>query len=528
MKSPGFGFLLLTGCVLTASGTAQFQSCGPAVALEVVGNHAVGDDPWSLATCDLNGDGRVDLAVPNSDSDDVTILLGVGDGTFLPASPVPVGGGPFWVAVADLDGDGHEDLATANIGSDDVSVALGLGGAVFGPAQHFPVGVDPTAVVIADLDSDGVVDLAVAEPSEVRVMIGVGDGTFLAGQTYPAGFPWTIYAADLDDDGSDDLILGNTFFVETVTVLMNKGDGTFDDVASYSTGICEPWYLTIADYNADGIEDIGAASRFPDCVGLQQGGSGRVSTLLGLGDGTFDAARETIIGGFPWGVGSADFDKDGWVDFVLTNTFSDDSVTIVRGLGNGFFAGPTDFTFGKEPEFLAVGDFDGDSIDDVVTVNRGSNDVTALVNFSVVQAPTTYCTAKVNTQGCVPAIDGTGNAGFSDPGPFAINAVNVLNQKPAIFFYGLNGRAAAPFLGGTLCVLPPVRRSPVLLSAGNPPPDDCSGSYSFDFNAWTQTGQDPALMVGDRVNGQYWTRDPAQPDGTGAGLTDAIEFELCP
>ena len=114
---------------------------------------------------------------------------------------------------------------------------------------------------------------------------------------------------------------------------------------------------------------------------------------------------------------------------------------------------------------------------------------------------------------------------MDDASPLVVTAQGVVNQKNGLWFYGTNGRAASPFLGGTLCVLPPLVRTPFQSSGGNPPPDDCSGAYALDFSALAPA--DPNLAPGDAVHAQYWFRDPAHPDGTGAGLSDAVEFELC-
>ena len=63
---------------------------------------------------------------------------------------------------------------------------------------------------------------------------------------------------------------------------------------------------------------------------------------------------------------------------------------------------------------------------------------------------------------------------------------------------------------------------------GNPPPNDCSGTFSFDFNQQIQSGVDPFLVAGGQANAQYWSRDPLIPDGSGASLSDAVGFEICP
>ena len=97
----------------------------------------------------------------------------------------------------------------------------------------------------------------------------------------------------------------------------------------------------------------------------------------------------------------------------------------------------------------------------------------------------------------------------------------MLNNKPGLLFYGLQGPATLPFLGGTLCVQPPLARTPVQSSGGNPLPDDCSGTYAFDFNALIQSGDAPLLVPGATANAQWYQRDPDDPFA--AGVSDALE-----
>lgn len=137
----------------------------------------------------------------------------------------------------------------------------------------------------------------------------------------------------------------------------------------------------------------------------------------------------------------------------------------------------------------------------------------------------TYCTAKVNSQGCTPALSFSGVPSLTHPGPFDITATQVINGKPGLLFYSHVGRDAVPFQGGTLCVRTPIQRTPIQSSGGNPPPDDCSGTYGFDFNGWIQAGADPIINLGSTLNAQFWYRDPESPTGT--GLTNAIEFIVC-
>ena len=77
-------------------------------------NYGAGTGPESVAVGDFNGDGKADLAVANWDSDNVSVLLGNGNGTFQAAVNYAAGTDPSSVAVGDFNGDGKADLAVAN------------------------------------------------------------------------------------------------------------------------------------------------------------------------------------------------------------------------------------------------------------------------------------------------------------------------------------------------------------------------------------------------------------------------------
>jgi hypothetical protein len=143
-----------------------------------------------------------------------------------------------------------------------------------------------------------------------------------------------------------------------------------------------------------------------------------------------------------------------------------------------------------------------------------------------------YCTAKTNSLGCVPTIGATGIASATAGSGFVITGSNVLNNKAGLLLYGTVGRFAFPFLGGTLCVRSP-RRSPPVSSGGNPPPNDCSGAYSFDMNCFAVggCGGTPAVELtipGTVVDCQWWGRDPGFAPPNGATLTNGLEYTVMP
>jgi len=179
-----------------------------------------------VAVADLDGDSVPDLVLANTLSDDVSVLLGNGDGSFQPAASFAAGNLPRWVAVADLDGDSAPDLVTANILSNNVNVLLGNGDGSFQPAASFPAGTIPFAVAVADLDGDSLPDIVTAnlDSEDVSVLPGNGDGTFQAPADFWAGRdPQGIAVADLDGDAAPDVVTANGSS-NNVTVLINLCD----------------------------------------------------------------------------------------------------------------------------------------------------------------------------------------------------------------------------------------------------------------------------------------------------------------
>jgi hypothetical protein len=135
----------------------------------------------------------------------------------------------------------------------------------------------------------------------------------------------------------------------------------------------------------------------------------------------------------------------------------------------------------------------------------------------------TYCTGKLNTDGCVPKIEFLGVPRLGGFLNFVLRGTGVLANANGLLIYSKSGANSAPFNGGTLCVGAGLLRTPGQNSGGAGP---CGGLLQFDFNSWIFLGGDPGLVAGQKVWAQYWYRDVASLGGT--GLTNGVTFTICP
>lgn len=155
---------------------------------------------------------------------------------------------------------------------------------------------------------------------------------------------------------------------------------------------------------------------------------------------------------------------------------------------------------------------------------------TSMEIYSACNSGTAYCTAGTTTNGCVPAISGSGTPSASAPSGFNINVNGVEGQKTGIIFYGVSGTQAVPWGVGSssfLCVKSPTQRSLPQGSGGVV--NTCTGSFTLDWNAYraanpTALGQ--PFSAGNSVWAQGWFRDPPAPKTT--NLSDGLAFTLCP
>jgi hypothetical protein len=229
---------------------------------------------------------------------------------------------------------------------------------------------------------------------------------------------------------------------------------------------------------------------------------------------------------------SGDLDADGNAD-VCWATFGSTGLVVQLGDGSGALGSGVGYVTGIQSYGSIVFDANLDGLLDVAVADTGSGTISVLLNRLGCPA-STYCTAKINALGCTPAITATGLPSASAASGFLIRCRQVRNNKSGLLFYGINGPAATAFQAGTLCVKPPIRRTPAVTSGGTPAPtNDCSGVYALDFSAFAAGALGgtplPALTLpGTVVQAQWWGRDPGFAAPNNTTLSDGLSFELCP
>ena len=222
----------------------------------------------------------------------------------------------------------------------------------------------------ADLNGDGNVDLAVANllGNDVSVLLNSGDGTFDDAVAYTTQSAQDLAVGDVDDDGDADLVVRRANGINDVLVLLNAGDGSF-----------VPGYSFDSDANALALDDLNDDG-FPDLVEADFD-SDTVSVRLGVGDGTFAApVAYTVAGGRDLAID--DLDGDGDLDIVVAADNWDDYsgygqawVTVLLGAGDGTVGAPATYPLPYDVEhlsFITTADLDGDSDVDVVTGPGGA------------------------------------------------------------------------------------------------------------------------------------------------------------
>ncbi len=221
-------------------------------------------DPNGISAVDFDGDGKTDLAVANNSATNVSVFRNTGSIgiiSFAPKVNFTTGSGPRSVSVADFDGDGKVDMAVPNFNSSTVSLFRNTGsiGTIsFATKVDFATGLAPISVSTSDFDGDGKPDLAVANINSAAVSVFRNTGasgtiSFATKVNFTTGTkPYSVSTGDFDGDGKTDLTVADNGS-NTVSVFRNAIAGVPPIVTAYATAnkVCAGESVKLTGSGAD-------------------------------------------------------------------------------------------------------------------------------------------------------------------------------------------------------------------------------------------------------------------------------------
>ena len=251
------------------------------------------------------------------------------------------------MASGDFNNDGKLDLAVANSVGNDVSILLGRGDGTFEGAVNYHVGLNPVSITVVDLNLDNKMDLAVAfhgdydtgQPGGIGLLLANGDGTFQPVSTVSLNwYPSHMAAGDFNGDHDPDLVVAGANSADSASVFLGNGDGTFQAPVSYDvTGVASS--VAVGDFNGDAKQDLVVTTSYARSERLL----GKVIVFLGKGDGSFQSLEASGDGGVPfWSVAVGDFNGDHRLDLTSItkmNVFQPPFTVTTFGKGDGTFGG---------------------------------------------------------------------------------------------------------------------------------------------------------------------------------------------
>jgi hypothetical protein len=449
----------------------------------------------------------------------------------------------------DFDSDGYDDIAfgwpgDAYAGPQSGAVWVYSGRTsqpllvMYGPTPVSHLG--SSIVTVDDLDGDGVPEIAAGAPGayvgtgRVRVYSG-RTGALLLERSGPANI--TGYGRrlgvldDLDGDGRRELVIRTAFQHHQATYLEIVSLATNASVLSLAAADVDV-IESCGDVDGDGVPDIVAAtgkSQVTSNTSAFRIYSGATGAVLGSSSLTYSTCCSS---GLSFVTRAGDLDGDGLAEEFMMIMQPDpytlqSSIRIFRGLQQ--LVEFHDIDPGATNRYVLNGaltpDLNGDGAQEFMTMTWSpANVVRVQWQTMLSPPPQNYCTGKLNSAGCIASIQTTGAISLTLGTGLTIQAFGAVNQKTGLFLWGRQP-AAAPFLGGTLCVATPIRRGPAHSSGGSPAGTDCSGVLTFDVSAGFVDTE--GLLLGAEIFGQFWHRDPSNPDGTRVALSDAVRALVC-
>jgi hypothetical protein len=263
--------------------------------------------------------------------------------------------------------------------------------------QSYPVGAGPAQLIVADFNGDHIPDLATVNTSAntVSILINNGDGTFRPQLEFATGSaPLALAAVDWNKDGKTDLVVVSTGAdtAHKVSILLGNGDGTFQPHRDIP-GAPNAGTIAVGDFNRDGNPDIATGTNSPVnavYVSLGNGKGGvlaqKITSGIGIGPQPPPDSNTFLLSK----IATADFNRDGKDDLYYVECC--DTFVIVQQGAFGVLVSNGDGTFTDHvitgpivpPNDLNVVDINQDGLSDAILPFDGCHEpctgVSVLIN----------------------------------------------------------------------------------------------------------------------------------------------------
>jgi len=394
---------------------------------------AVGNNPVALASSDFNNDNLPDLAVANQNDNTISVLLNQDNGNFVAATNSPftlasTETGPSAIATATF-GNAFTtssgvtslapDLVIANSTSNNVTILLGNGDGTFQEATGSPyaVGKNPSSVLVADFNGDGNPDFAVANKDDNTISIFKGDGQGGFTEFPGSPFPLTNTSA-ISEKGPIAMVTANfrgttnksnnspevdlavvNQSTNNVSILLGFVDSnsniSFTEAPNSPITVgSSPVAIATGDLNSDTVPDLAVVNQ----------GDNTVSVLLGSNnlDGTFAAASGSPLptATTPAGIVIANFTGGNFPSLAVTNK-GQGTLGIYVGLGAGTFSNRIEIGTPASPSAIISAVLTSTALPDVALTALGATANQGVV--TVIQDSTAFATGTGTTQSPYPA-----------------------------------------------------------------------------------------------------------------------------
>ncbi|MEQ1884529.1 MAG: FG-GAP-like repeat-containing protein [Bryobacteraceae bacterium] len=298
-----------------------------------------------------------------STSASIANVIADGLGNFLnsPGGPPNIGRAAQFGGGGKFTTSGTMGVAYITHSGSKVNVALGSASLSYTGVTQYETGQNPQNALTADFNGDSVLDIAVTYGGNfsdinggVAVLLNKGDGTFNNAVIYAAGkIPYGFTAYDVNGDSILDLVVADRG-TTNVYVLTGNANGTFNAGVPYAT-TGSPISITTGDFNGDAKPDIAASTSEP----------GGYSILLNNGNGTFRSGTSGLTGYYNTYIAAGDFDADAKLDLVVLDHNSQ-VLHVLRGSGTGSFQETAAYATSYSPESLVLTDFNNDGKLDIL------------------------------------------------------------------------------------------------------------------------------------------------------------------